>query len=81
LFVYIAHFQKLDAGAMLRTIEINPEFNKSTPFDPRHEVRMVFFLIDLLLLGKDVSFPGHGVSAEQDALDAWSSVGRAYFKE
>ncbi len=72
--VYIGHFVENDGVYTMTSIDANRDADEYSGIDDGYDVKMVFFLIDLLLLGKDVEFPDQRASVAE----TWAVAGRAY---
>ena len=77
--IYVAHFTKNNTSWKMVQVEANrnPEQYKETS-DERYK-DMIFYLIDLLLLHKDVVFPSNVPSPIISSFMNWTQVGRAMF--
>jgi hypothetical protein len=77
--VYVAHFHCIEGEWRLVGAEVNGDPEQYHLSSDHQETKMINYLIDLLLLRREVSFPSEGCSPEDSAIKAWSSVGRAMF--
>lgn len=72
LCVYVARFQSTGDGALLVSADINRDPEQYTETDAGFDARMVLYLIDTLLLGREGDLPGD----PNNPLKLWSLVGR-----
>ncbi len=79
--IYVVYFKEVDGTYKIFKADVNrnPEQYKET--DDHTDAQIVTYLIDLLLLHKDVPFPIHSTSPQKQAAGLWSLVGRGMFKE
>ena len=63
---------------MIAEASVNRDPNQYTGADTAHDARLLVFLIDRLLLGKDVPFPTRDARSSDldDAIKMWHTVGR-----
>jgi 8-oxo-dGTP pyrophosphatase MutT (NUDIX family) len=77
--IYQARVQELgDGGGQLISAVVNRDPEQYTATDDAHDVRLLLYLIDGILLGQFVPFPTTPDADEQTgALQAWSMAGQA----
>ncbi|HEY3873949.1 MAG TPA: hypothetical protein VGM92_00600, partial [Candidatus Kapabacteria bacterium] len=78
--VYEAYFESSENGATLRSLEVNRRNDEYDGLNDQCEVERANFLIDLLLLGRDVPFPSCEEENAPEALHAWNLAGSAIFR-
>lgn len=75
--IYIVHFAAEGDGFKLRQADVNrdPEQYKET--SDERDAEMISYLVDVLLLHRNATFPSNELSSGKSALINWSQVGRA----
>jgi hypothetical protein len=56
---------------------VNRDPEQYSETDDSHDVEMIDFLIDVLLLGRRAEFPSDESDPEKRVLSQWSQIGRA----
>jgi hypothetical protein len=77
--IYVVEFQKGEDQFVNSLVQANRDAEQYAERDDEYDTKILFFLIDLLLLGRAPEFPvrDEGESLEDQALLTWSLVGRA----
>jgi hypothetical protein len=75
--IFVAHFEYANDEWRLVGAEVNRDPEQYRVSSDLQESKMINYLIDLLLLRLDVSFPSESRSAELSAIQGWGCVGRA----
>jgi len=75
--IYIVSFDAEGDGARIRKAEVNRDPEQYTETSDRADAAMIGYLIDVLLLHKDVEFPERDDDTASQPLREWSQVGRA----
>ena len=75
--IYVAHFQCTNGEWRVIGAEVNADPEQHHLSSDRLEPKLIDYLIDLLLLRRDASFPSDSRSPGESAIQAWSLVGRA----
>ncbi len=70
--IYVASFTPCREGYRLHTVEVNGDREQYGADDDADEAAKLHYLIDVLLLRKDVAYPG-----SDGAMGGWGMVGRA----
>ena len=76
--IYQVRLERIDDEYMIAEASVNRDPNQYTGADTAHDARLLVFLIDRLLLGKDVPFPTRDARSSDldDAIKMWHTVGR-----
>lgn len=77
--IYIVHFTAAGGGSRMVQAEVNRDPDQYREANDEHDVAMISYLIDILLLRQASVFPSAEPSPETRALMNWSQVGRAMF--
>lgn len=77
--IYVAHFATNTAGCKLKQVEVNRDPEQYNETSEELDARMISYLVDVLLLHRNVEFPVEKPSVEKQALANWSQVGRVMF--
>ena len=77
--IYVVEFQKREDQCVISRVQANRDAEQYTEKNDEHDVKILSFLIDLLLLGRVPEFPvrDEGKPPDDEALLMWSHVGRA----
>ena len=75
--VYTVYFDVEGDGSRITKAEANRDPQQYTETNDRADATMIGYLIDVLLLHKDVEVPDHDDDPENQPLREWSQVGRA----
>jgi len=75
--IYVVRFAGRDDDYRMIEAEVNRDPDQYGETSDERDARMISYLIDLLLLRQDASFPSDEESPEKQALMKWSQVGRA----
>jgi hypothetical protein len=66
----------------ISSVEVNREFAQYEATDDEYDARLILYLIDVLLLGKNVDFPSrHDKSQPSASIQEWIHAGRAMFSK
>jgi hypothetical protein len=80
--VYIAHFKRKQDGQVLCLIEANRNAKQYSDKDDAYDAKLFFYILDLLLLGRETPFPSKaGESPDIVPIQQWSQVGQAMLSE
>ena len=80
--VYVAHFKRRRDGHVLHLIEANRDAEQYAEQDDAYDARLFFYILDLLLLGRQTPFPQKaGESPDTVPIHQWSQVGQAMLSE
>ena len=80
--VYVAHFKRRRDGYILHLIEANRNARQYSEKDDAYDAKMFFYILDLLLLGRETPFPSkEGESPDVVPIKQWSQVGKAMLSE
>jgi hypothetical protein len=75
--IYRVRFTRRNDGWHIKSITINRDWGQFRDRNDNDGDRMVYYLIDLLLLGKTAEFPDDEYDDELREMKEWSCVGRA----
>lgn len=77
--IYIVHFAVENQGARMVKADVNRDPEQYSETIDANDARMIDYLVDILLLQKESTFPSDEISPEKRAIKNWSQVGRAMF--
>jgi len=75
--IYIVRFIAEGGTWKLIQADVNRDPEQYTEPSDERDAEMILYLVDVLLLHRDVAFPSNVPSSEKSALMNWSQVGRA----
>ncbi len=75
--MYIVHFISEKDSYKVISADINRDPEQYSETDDSRDIEMIFYLIDILLLHKETTFPGNIPANDKDPLREWSQVGLA----
>ena len=79
--IYVVHFvNEHDSWQMIKA-EVNRNPEQYTEKLDEKDAEMISYLIDVLLLHKNTTFPTNETSPEKSALRNWSQIGRAMLNQ
>lgn len=80
--VYIAEFETGEHGGGITNVIINRNTDQYTEADDQWDCRFLVYLINLLLLGTQTTYPVKGgADPETSSVQQWSHVGKAMFED
>jgi hypothetical protein len=79
LCIYVVHFVKEGALCRMFSAEVNRAPRQYACTSDEHDGRLISWLIDVLLLGRDSEYPSDGKPADAEAVIQWHQIGRAMF--
>lgn len=79
--IYVVHFTADTAGSKMNRAEVSRDPEQYAGTSEELDARMISYLVDVLLLHRDVEFPVEGSSVDNHTLPTWSQVGRDMFEQ
>jgi len=79
--IYVVRFVSEGESFHMVEAEVNRDPAQYTQTDDSEDIQMISFLVDVLLLRRQSSFPTGDPSDKKRALKTWSQVGRAMFDQ
>ncbi len=79
--IYIVHFAAEGDGWKMFQADVNRDPEQYTETSDEKDTATIYYLVDVLLLHRDVDFPSNASSPEKSALMNWSLAGRAMLGE
>ncbi len=79
--IYVVRFVADGESFHMVEAEVNRDPAQYTQTDDSEDIQMISFLVDVLLLRRQSSFPTGDSSDKKRALKTWSQVGRAMFDQ
>ena len=80
--IYIAEFSVNKTDCSINNIIVNRDREQYSESDNSYDCKLLFYLIDLLLLKKMSEYPlKEDLDSDEQIMSQWSNVGRAMFDE
>ena len=79
--VYVARFEAAGDGGRLVEARINRDPGQDGKADDDHDTALLLYVIDVVLLRREATFPSDQATPEAQVLQNWSVVGRAMLGE
>lgn len=79
--IYIVRFAKDGDGRKMVDACVNRDPEQYAETSDEQDAKMISYLIDVLLLHRDSTFPSNETSSEKNVLMNWSQVGRAMLRQ
>jgi hypothetical protein len=76
--IYVVRISPSGDGSKIEDADLNRNTDQYGGKSDEHDAALISYLIDNLLLHRAAIYPDSGGTDPQDALRAWSDVGRAY---
>lgn len=75
--IYVVRFATEGDSCRMIEADVNRDPEQNTEADEQKDAEMISYLIDVLLLDREATFPSDETSPGKRALGEWSEIGRA----